>query len=163
MTRTALAGLRAPSVMSSTKVSTLVPVAASALAIDSVDGQRARPSGVMRLERLKVVGSRPERLARPDAERPERAARRSRAVQICEWVNMEGHNPCFTSETFILATSACHASSRRNCVRGAGEARINNDPTTSRMNEGRRARQGGFLTRWVLTFETGSKAGSLDA
>src|SRR5262245_22383685 len=93
--------------MSSTNVSTLVPVAARALEIDSVDGQRARPSGVMRLERLNVVGSRPERLASPEAERPERAARRSRAVQICECVSMttrmvlefaEGR-----SETIILA------------------------------------------------------------
>src|SRR5262249_2913416 len=83
-------GLRAFSVISSTNVSTLVPVAASALATDSVEGQRARPSAVMRLERLNVVGSRPARLARPEADSPERAARRSRAVQIWACVSMAG-------------------------------------------------------------------------
>ena len=40
-------------------------MAASALATDSVEGQRARPSGVMRFDLLNVVGSSPERLARP--------------------------------------------------------------------------------------------------
>ena len=54
--------------ISDTKVSTLTPVAASALATDSVEGQRARPSGVMRFDLLKVVGSRPDRLARPDGD-----------------------------------------------------------------------------------------------
>ena len=37
---------------------------------NSVDGQRGRPSGVMRFDLLKVVGSSPAFLARPDAERP---------------------------------------------------------------------------------------------
>ena len=60
----------------------VVPVAASALATDSVEGQRGRPSGVMRFDLLKVVGSRPDFLARPDGESPARAARRSSAVQI---------------------------------------------------------------------------------
>src|SRR5262245_34976177 len=78
------------SVISSTKVSISVPVALSALATDSVDGQRARPSGVIRLDRLKVVGSRPAFFARPDAESPERAARRSRAVQIWACVSIDG-------------------------------------------------------------------------
>ena len=55
--------------ISDTKVSTLTPVAASALAIDSVEGQRARPSGVMRFDLLKVVGSRPDFLARPDGDK----------------------------------------------------------------------------------------------
>src|SRR6185437_11997571 len=77
-----------PSVMSWTKVSILVLVAASALATDSVDGQRGRPSGVMRLDLLKVVGSSPDFLARPDAVSLARAASRSIAVHICECVSM---------------------------------------------------------------------------
>ena len=55
-----------PSVIRVTKVSNLVLVACSDLATDSVDGQRGRPSGVTRLDLLKVVGSRPAFLARPD-------------------------------------------------------------------------------------------------
>ena len=66
-----------------------VPVAASALAIDSVDGQRARPGGVMRFDLLNVVGSRPARRASPEAESPARAARRSMADQTCAWVSIE--------------------------------------------------------------------------
>ena len=50
-----------------------MPVAASDLATDSVEGQRARPSGVTRFDLLKVVGSRPAFLARPEADRPARA------------------------------------------------------------------------------------------
>src|SRR4051795_210790 len=75
--------------MSCTNASMLVPVAASDFATDSVDGQRARPSGVMRFDLLKVVGSSPAFLARPDAERPARAASRSRAFQIWAWVSIE--------------------------------------------------------------------------
>src|SRR3982074_3635261 len=63
-------------------------VAASALATDSVEGQRSRPSGVMRLDLLKVVGSRPERLASPEGDKPARSASRSSAVQICWWVSI---------------------------------------------------------------------------
>src|SRR5437588_11564883 len=74
--------------MSDTKVSMSVEVAASDFATDSVEGQRWRPSGVMRLDLLKVVGSSPARLASPDADSPERAASRSRAFQICAWVSM---------------------------------------------------------------------------
>src|SRR5437868_11883080 len=74
--------------MSFTKVSMSVAVAASDFATDSVEGQRWRPSGVMRLDLLKVVGSSPARLARPDADSPERAASRSSAFQICAWVSM---------------------------------------------------------------------------
>ena len=48
----------------------VVPVAASAFATDSVEGQRARPSGVMRFDLLKVVGSRPDFLARPGRREP---------------------------------------------------------------------------------------------
>src|SRR3954453_1160362 len=70
------------------KVLTLVLVAASAFATDSVDGQRGRPSGVMRFDLLKVVGSRPDFLARPEGVSLARAARRSRAVQIWLWVSM---------------------------------------------------------------------------
>src|SRR3954469_14533085 len=78
---------RPVSSMSCTKMSTLVPVAASALATDSVDGQRARPSGVTRFDLLKVVGSRPDFFASPDGDSLERMARRSRAAQIWLWVS----------------------------------------------------------------------------
>src|SRR5262249_7773054 len=64
-------------------------VAASALAMDSVDGQRARPSAVMRFDLLKVVGSRPARRASPDAVNPVRAARLSMADQTCACVNID--------------------------------------------------------------------------
>ena len=83
-----IAGLP-PSVIRVTKVSTLVPVAASALATDSVEGQRGRPSGVMRFDLLKVVGSSPAFLASPEAVSLARAARRSSAVQIWAWVSMD--------------------------------------------------------------------------
>src|SRR4029077_2871756 len=63
-------------------------VAASALESDSVEGQRSRPSGVMRLDLLKVVGSRPERLASPEGDNPARSASRSSADQICSWVSV---------------------------------------------------------------------------
>ena len=46
------------------------PVAVIALEMLSVLGQRGRPPLVVRLLRLKVVESRPERLARPEADRP---------------------------------------------------------------------------------------------
>src|SRR5580698_5589240 len=71
-----------------TKTSNGVPVAVSALAIDSVDGQRARPAGVMRFDLLKVVGSSPARRASPDADRPDRSASRSIADQTCACVSM---------------------------------------------------------------------------
>ena len=66
----------------------LTPVADNDLATDSVDGQRALPSGVMRFDLLKVVGSSPARLARPDGDNLARAANRSSALQICAWVSM---------------------------------------------------------------------------
>jgi hypothetical protein len=50
--------------------SRLAPVAFRILATDSVDGQRSRPSGLVRLERLKLVASRPDLRARPDADKP---------------------------------------------------------------------------------------------
>lgn len=58
--------------MSCTKVSIEESAAASALAIDSVEGQRSRPSEVTRLDLLKVVGSSPARLASPDGDSPAR-------------------------------------------------------------------------------------------
>src|SRR6185436_8646626 len=73
--------------ISDTKVSKLTPVAPSAFATDSVDGQRARPSAVMRFDLLKVVGSRPDLFASPDGDKSERSASRSRAVQIWLWVS----------------------------------------------------------------------------
>ncbi len=71
-----------------TKVSTLVLVAASALATDSVEGQRGRPSGVIRFDLLKVVGSSPAFLASPEGDSLARAASRSMAFQIWLWVSM---------------------------------------------------------------------------
>jgi len=68
----------------------VAPVAVSDFETDSVEGQRARPSGVMRFDLLNVVGSKPARLASPDADSPARAASRSIAVQICARVNMVG-------------------------------------------------------------------------
>src|SRR3954466_1371330 len=75
-------------VASETKVSKVVFVACSDFAMDSVDGQRGRPSGVMRFDLLKVVGSSPAALARPEAESPDFAASRSTAFQMSEWVSI---------------------------------------------------------------------------
>ena len=60
-----------------------------AFATDSVDGQRGRPSGVMRFDLLNVVGSRPDFLASPDGDSPARAARRSRV----SWTRPGGPRP----------------------------------------------------------------------
>src|SRR5262245_40275559 len=106
ITGTPWLGFCALSVISSTNDSIFVPVAASAFEIDSVDGQRARPSAVMRLDRLNVVGSSPALLASPEAERPQRAARRSRAVQICAWVSMSGNWVLAGPEIIILEDAA---------------------------------------------------------
>ena len=76
------------SVISDTKLSSVTPVACSDFAIDSVEGQRGRPSGVMRFDLLKVVGSSPAFLASPEAERPARAASRSTAFQMSAWVSI---------------------------------------------------------------------------
>src|SRR3954464_15161341 len=75
--------------ISDTNVSTVVFVACSDFATDSVEGQRGRPSGVTRFDLLKVVGSSPAFLARPEADMPARAARRSSAPQIWAWVSCE--------------------------------------------------------------------------
>ncbi len=49
----------------------LVPAgAATQLSIDSVDGQRSRPSGLVRLDLLKLVASSPALRARPEAVIP---------------------------------------------------------------------------------------------
>src|SRR6185436_9363674 len=77
------------SVISDTNVSTVVLVACSDLATDSVEGQRGRPSGVIRFDLLNVVGSSPAALARPEADFPDRAASRSMAFQMSEWVSIE--------------------------------------------------------------------------
>src|SRR3954453_17202358 len=66
----------------------VVLVAARHFATDSVDGQRWRWSGVRRLDLLKVVGSRPARLASPEGDVPARAASASMAPQIWLWVSM---------------------------------------------------------------------------
>src|SRR6202051_4344111 len=88
MSGRAWAMLRPLSPISCTKTATLVFVAVRALATDSVEGQRSRPSGVMRLDLLNEVGSRPAALARPEADRPARAASRSRAVHSCACVSI---------------------------------------------------------------------------
>src|SRR5271167_3183516 len=75
--------------ISSRKASIGVAVAVSALAIDSVEGQRARPSAVMRFDLLNVVGSSPARLARPDGDKPDRLASPSIADQICACVSIQ--------------------------------------------------------------------------
>ena len=62
-----------------------VPVARSALAMLSVDGQRARPSPVTRLDLLNEVGSSPALRARPEAEREWLLARASIAAHIRSW------------------------------------------------------------------------------
>src|SRR5499427_10617105 len=90
MSGTDSAAGRAWSEIRATNWSSVAPVAASDFATDSVEGQRARPSGVMRFDLLNVVGSRPARLASPDAESFDRAASRSMAIQICPCVNMVG-------------------------------------------------------------------------
>ena len=82
-------GAAGPGSIRVTKVSNGVLVAAKALAMDSVEGQRARPCGVTRFDLLKVVGSRPARRASPEADSPARAARRSMADQTCAWVSIQ--------------------------------------------------------------------------
>jgi len=57
--------------------------------MDSVEGQRARPSAVARFDLLNVVGSRPARRASPEGVNPARAARRSMADQTCACVSID--------------------------------------------------------------------------
>src|SRR5215472_13180316 len=92
----------------------VVPVAASALAMDSVDGQRARPAGVMRFDLLKVVGSRPARRASPDAESPARAARRSIADQTCACVSIVTPHTCPNDRNYCLKAQGPIGSRRAN-------------------------------------------------
>src|ERR1044071_6441448 len=106
------------------KVSTLVLVAASAFATDSVDGQRARPSGVMRFDLLKVVGSRPDFFASPDGDSLERTARRSRAVQIWLWV----------SGALGISASDLRLLSR---IRNYSRGRPMSSPTLEQLDSGR--------------------------
>ncbi len=69
-------------VTSAVNVSSGAPVAPSTLAMLSVLGHRARPSGMRRLLGLNVVASRPDRLANPDGDSPCSAANVSRARQM---------------------------------------------------------------------------------
>src|SRR5579863_1103810 len=93
-----------------TNVSKGVPVAAKALAIDSVEGQRARPCGVTRFDLLKVVASSPARLASPEGDRPARAARRSMADQTCAWVSIRSPQlPRDGRELFLPPQVRVHA------------------------------------------------------
>jgi hypothetical protein len=57
--------------------SKLAPVATRILLIDSVEGQRSRPSGPTRFDRLKLVASSPALRANPEADSPYRSASRS--------------------------------------------------------------------------------------
>src|SRR3984957_17027081 len=82
--------VRVVSPIKCTKLSIELLVAASALATDSVDGQRSRPSAVTRLDLLKVVGSEPDFFASPEADIPAPPASRFSAVQIWSWVNIFG-------------------------------------------------------------------------
>src|SRR3984957_2565136 len=75
-----LARARAPDT-SEEKLSRLAPVASKTFATLSVLGHRLRPSGIRRLDGLKVVASSPDRLARPEADNPFSAARVSMARQ----------------------------------------------------------------------------------
>src|SRR5439155_17078141 len=75
-------GGRPRSPISPTKVDSDSPVDSRILATLSVLGQRALPPGAVRLLLLNVVGSRPERRASPEGERPCFSARRSIARQM---------------------------------------------------------------------------------
>src|ERR1700761_6520470 len=77
-----------------TKWSIELAVAVSALAIDSVDGQRSWPSAVTRLDLLKVVGSSPDFFASPETDNPAPSASRSSAAQIWSWVRERGDLGC---------------------------------------------------------------------
>src|SRR5437588_3762205 len=101
------------SLMSCTKVSTVVLVAASDFATDSVEGQRGRPSGVIRFDLLKVVGSSPAFLARPEADRPARAASRSTAFQISEWVSIAR---CATAILRAERSESCRLCRNKNSI-----------------------------------------------
>ena len=73
----------------------LVLVAASTLEMLSVLGQRERPSGVLRLDGLNVVGSSPDRRANPEVDSPCSAASVSSARQISSCFMMPPHNAKF--------------------------------------------------------------------
>src|SRR5215468_4767312 len=88
MRRTLGVGATGPSPRYFTNSAKLMLVAPSTLAMLSVDGQRGRPSHAMRLLLLKVVGSRPARRARPEADSLRSAASRSIAFQISGWRSM---------------------------------------------------------------------------
>ena len=120
---TVLAASLLPPFINATNASTGVPVAVSALAIDSVEGQRARPSEVMRFDLLNVVGSSPARRASPEADRPARSARRSIADQICAWVSIESpqsrrpddRNDCLIAQVLSQVEPRRAWSGKRSC------------------------------------------------
>ena len=62
--------------MSRRKSSKVDPVALRTLETDSVEGHRCRPSGLNRFDLLKLVASRPDLRAKPDALNPWRDAER---------------------------------------------------------------------------------------
>ncbi len=68
--------------------SSVVFVDLSAFAMDSVDGHRALPTLVTRLDLLNVVGSRPDFLANPEGVRRRRSANASIAAQTASWDSM---------------------------------------------------------------------------
>jgi hypothetical protein len=63
------------------------PVAAMIFASDSVDGHRGRPSVPTRLDLLNVVGSRPARFAKAEAETPYLLAIASMADHTLSWLS----------------------------------------------------------------------------
>src|SRR6478736_4371659 len=65
--------------------------------------QRSRPSGVMRLDLLKVVVSRPERRASPEGDSPARSASRSSAAQTWPWVSTRGVFACLAMRNPVPA------------------------------------------------------------
>src|SRR6478736_8369654 len=67
------------------------------------ESQRSRPSGVMRLDLLKVVGSRPERRASPEGDSPARSASRSSAAQTWPWVSTRGVFACLAMRNPVPA------------------------------------------------------------
>src|SRR5215510_12404590 len=84
--RATLSPLRSP--IRARKPPSVSFVQVSTLDTLSVLGQRGLPVGLRRLLLLKAVGSRPARRAKPEADNPCLAARRSIARQISEWRSM---------------------------------------------------------------------------
>jgi len=128
----------------------------------SVLGQRGRPSPVIRLERLNVVGSRPARRARAEGERPCRAAMVSMAVQIQSWVNVvAGCNEASTRPPRVLGTAP---SRRRTRTLEAAVAAwdIRSGRTLGRLIMKRFVYKVASLAEWEAACRIGHFSGSAD-